>query len=149
MDNARDMVKRIRNHPSVCLYCGRNEGNPPQVLDTALRDMIPVVHPGIHYISHSSMGVVSGGGPYRGLPVRDYFLLYGYNKFHSERGMPNVMTWESLKQTLPESALWPQNNQWGIHDYCLEGAQGAASFNQMIEKPFVGPLHKADFKRRS
>jgi len=145
MDNAKDLVKRIRNHPSIAIYCGRNEGNPPEVIDTALRAMIPEVHPGIHYISHSSMGVVSGGGPYRALPVRDYFLLYGFNKLHSERGMPNVMTYESLKQTLPEYALWPQNNQWGLHDYCLEGAQGAASFNQMIEKGFGAPQNAKEF----
>jgi len=37
--------------------------------------MIPELQPGTHYISNSSMGVVSGGGPYRALPVRDYFLL--------------------------------------------------------------------------
>jgi len=52
--------------------------------------------------------------------------------------MPNVMTYESMKQMLPESALWPQNSQWGMHDYTLEGAQGAASFNRIIEKGF-GP----------
>jgi len=139
------MVKRIRNHPSIGLYCGRNEGNPPEVIDTALRAMLPEVHPGIHYISHSSMGVVSGGGPYRALPPRDYFLLYGNNKFHSERGMPNVMTYESLKQTIPESLIWPQSSLWGIHDYCLEGAQGAASFNEMIEKGFGKPKDAKEF----
>jgi hypothetical protein len=138
LKNADDLVRRIRNHPSIGIYCGRNEGDPPVALDTALRAMIHDIHPGLHYISNSAMGVVSGGGPYRALPVRDYFLLYGFFKFHSERGMPNVMTWESLKQTLPESALWPQNSQWGVHDYCLESAQNAASFNQMIEKGF-GP----------
>jgi len=142
MNNAKDLVKRIRNHPSIAIYVGRNEGNPPEVLDTALRSMIRKIHPGIHYISNSAMGVVSGGGPYRALPVRDYFLLYGFNKFHSERGMPNVMTYESLKQTLPEYALWPQNSQWGLHDYCLESAQAAASFNQMVEKGF-GPAGNA------
>jgi hypothetical protein len=142
MKNADDMIKRIRNHSSVAIYCGRNEGNPPEVIDTALRALIPKVHPGMHYISHSSQGVVSGGGPYRALPVRDYFLLYGFNKFHSERGMPNVMTYESLKQTLPEDKLWPQNSQWGLHDYCLEGAQGAASFNEIVDKAF-GPVKNA------
>ena len=142
MKNARDMVKRIRNHPSIAIYVGRNEGNPPEVLDTALRAMVKELHPGIHYIPNSSMGVVSGGGPYRALPVRDYFLLYGKNKFHSERGMPNVMTFESLEQTLPDSALWPQNSMWGLHDYCLEGAQGAASFNKIIETAF-GPIDNA------
>ncbi len=136
MKNADDYVKRIRNHPSIGLYCGRNEGNPPEVLDTALKSLIAKKHPGLHYISNSAMGVVSGGGPYRALPVKDYFLLYGFFKFHSERGMPNVMTWESLKQTLPESALWPQNNMWGMHDFCLESAQNAASFNQMVEDGF-------------
>ncbi len=136
MRNANDLVKRIRNHPSIGLYCGRNEGNPPVILDTALRSMIRRIHPGLHYISNSSSGVVSGGGPYRALPVRDYFLLSGYGKFHSERGMPNVMTWESLKLTLPENSIWPQNRLWGMHDYCLESAQNAATFNQMIEKGF-------------
>jgi hypothetical protein len=136
MDNATDLVKRLRNHPSIAIYVGRNEGNPPDVIDTALRAMIHEIHPGIHYISNSAFGVVSGGGPYRALPVRDYFLLYGFNKLHSERGMPNVMTYESLKQMLPDSALWPQNSQWGLHDYCYDGAQGASSFNQMIENGF-------------
>ena len=136
IDNARDLIKRIRNHPSIAIYVGRNEGNPPAVIDTALRSMINELHPGLHYISNSAFGVVNGGGPYRALPVRDYFLLYGYNKLHSERGMPNVMSYESLRQTLPESAVWPQNSLWGMHDYCLESAQSAASFNQMIETGF-------------
>ncbi len=136
MKNAYDVVRRIRNHPSIAIYVGRNEGNPPEVIDTALVAMVRKIHPGLHYIPNSASGTVSGGGPYNALPVRDYFLLYGWNKLHSERGMPNVMTFESLKRTLPDSALWPQNSQWGIHDYCLEGAQRASSFNEIIEKGF-------------
>jgi hypothetical protein len=136
MSNAADFVKRIRNHPSIGLYVGRNEGNPPEVIDTALKSLIARAHPGVHYIPNSASGVVSGGGPYRALPVRDYYLLYGYNKFHSERGMPNVMTYESMLKTFPDSALWPQNSQWGLHDYCLQDAMSAASFNALIEKGF-------------
>ncbi len=143
--NAEDVIKRIRNHASIGIYVGRNEGNPPAVIDTALRALIARLHPGSHYISNSAMGVVSGGGPYSALPVRDYFLLYGFNKFHSERGMPNVMSWESLKQTLPESALWPQNRIWGVHDYTLESAQRCASFNKMIEKGFGPPKDAKEF----
>jgi hypothetical protein len=134
--NAEDFVKRIRNHPSIGIYVGRNEGNPPEALDNAIRSIVPDKHPGIHYISNSAMGVVSGGGPYRALPPRDYFLLYGNDKFHSERGMPNVMNYESLVQTFSPEALWPQNSQYGLHDYTLGSAQSAASFNAMIEKAF-------------
>jgi beta-galactosidase/beta-glucuronidase len=142
LKNGEDLIKRIRNHPSIGIYVGRNEGNPPMVIDTALRSMIKELHPGLHYISNSAMGVVSGGGPYNALPVRDYFLLYGYNRFHSERGMPNVMTYESLKQTFADSSLWPQNRIWGVHDYSLESAQSCATFNEMIEKGF-GPSKDA------
>jgi len=136
LKNAADVIRQIRNHPSVGIYVGRNEGNPPVVIDTALRTMVPGLHPGLYYISHSSAGVVSGGGPYRALPVKDYYLLYGRNKLHSERGMPNVMNYESLRMMLPDSAIWPQNSMWGLHDYTLESAQSCASFNEMIEKGF-------------
>ncbi|HEX2968508.1 MAG TPA: discoidin domain-containing protein [Bacteroidales bacterium] len=145
LKNADDVIRRIRNHPSIGIYVGRNEGNPPQVIDSALRRMIAELHPGLHYISNSAMGVVSGGGPYRALPVRDYYLLYGYNKFHSERGMPNVMTYESLEQALRKEYLWPQNNHWGMHDYTLESAQSCASFNEMIEKGFGTAANAEEF----
>ena len=137
LDNARDMIKKIRNHPSMALYVGRNEGNPPPVIDTALsKIIIPELHPGMYYISNSASGPVSGGGPYSALPPKQYFNMRGANKLHSERGMPNVMNYESLAQTLPQSRLWPQNSEWGMHDYCLESAQRAATFNAMVEKAF-------------
>ncbi len=141
--NAKDYIKKIRNHPSIALYVGRNEGNPPAVIDTALRSMVAELHPGIHYISNSAFGVVSGGGPYSALPPEDYYLLYGRNKLHSERGMPNVMTYESLEKTLPQSKLWPQNSEWGLHDYTLESAQHAATFNAMVDSAF-GPVNSAE-----
>jgi beta-galactosidase/beta-glucuronidase len=38
--NAYDMVKRIRNHLSVAIYVGRNEGNLPEVIDMVLKSMV-------------------------------------------------------------------------------------------------------------
>lgn len=90
--NAEDYVKRFRNHASIGIYCGRNEGFPPEQIDKALRRIVKEDHPGLHYISSSADEVVSGHGPYRALPVKEYFSLKnGSDKFHSERGMPNVM----------------------------------------------------------
>ena len=37
--NARDYMLRIRNHPSIGLYCGRNEGIPPKPIDDGLRQL--------------------------------------------------------------------------------------------------------------
>ena len=144
--NAEDYVRRMRSHASIGLYCGRNEGYPPKVIDDALRRIVRDEHPGLHYISSSADDVVTGHGPYRALPPKEYFTLEnGKDKFHSERGMPNVMNYESLARTLKEEDLWPQSNKWGQHDYTMEGAQGGSSFNAIIEKGFGAPQSAKEF----
>lgn len=136
-ENAADYVKRIRNHPSIGLYCGRNEGNPPQSLNERLDRIVEELHPGLHYIPHSAEGTVSGYGPYRALPVKEYFAAErGKDRLHSERGMPNVMPYESMKRMLSEENQWPQNSVWGMHDYTLQNAQSCATVNQMVETAF-------------
>jgi len=149
-ENATDYLLRARNHPSVALYVGRNEGNPPASLDSFLRKLVADQHPGMHYISHSAAGVVSGEGPYRALPIDNYFQLYGHDKFHSERGMPNVMSYESMLQAFGKNHIEPVNTVqtpnyiYGIHDFTLGGdgvssAQSGFSFNEMMEKAFGQP----------
>ncbi|MDD4592382.1 MAG: discoidin domain-containing protein [Parabacteroides sp.] len=160
MENAEDFVKRIRNHPSIGIYVGRNEGNPPKVLDDAIREMLSITHPDIHYISNSASGVVSGGGPYRALDPKEYFRLYGHDKFHSERGMPNVMNYESMMRTFGEENIEPvntlatPNSIYGLHDYTLGGgvgasAQAAESFNERIAKAFGKPKNAMEFADRA
>ena len=144
--NAEDYVKRIRSHASIGLYCGRNEGFPPEQIDKALRRIIKEDHPDIHYISSSADDVVSGHGPYRMLPAKEYFTLKtGNDKFHSERGMPNVMTYESMLRTFSPKGIWPQDNEWGMHDYTREGAQGCTSFNEIIAKGYGEPQNAKEF----
>ncbi|MDR2969861.1 MAG: beta-glycosidase, partial [Tannerellaceae bacterium] len=144
--NAEDYVKRIRSHASIGIYCGRNEGFPPEQIDRALRRIIREDHPDMHYISSSADEVVSGHGPYRMLPAKEYFTLKtGNDKFHSERGMPNVLTHESMTRTFSPEGIWPQGNQWGMHDYTREGAQGATSFNEIISKGYGEPQSAKEF----
>lgn len=145
MANAEDYVKRIRNHASIGIYCGRNEGMPPVTLDNALRKLVNTEHLGSHYIPHSAAGMVSGGGPYRALPVKNYFHLHGHDRMHSERGMPNVMNYEDLIKTIPEDEVWPQSNLWGLHDYTLESAQHAKTFNELVSKGFGEPQSAKEF----
>ena len=144
MDNARDLVLKIRNHPSIGIYCGRNEGYPPKALDDGLRNTVAALHPGLDYISSSADDGVSGHGPYNALSPREYFEKQT-GKLHTERGMPNVMTHEGLSRTLDAEHLWPQNLYWGRHDYTMEGAQRGASFNQLIADNFGEPTSAEEF----
>lgn len=135
MANVKDYIQRIRKHPSIAIYVGRNEGYPTASLNQGMREQVKALHPQLGYIPSSADDGVSGHGPYRALPVIDYFKNQSH-KLHSERGMPNVPTFESLTRILPQEKLWPQNILWGKHDYTQEGAQGGSSFNALVEKHF-------------
>ncbi len=137
MANAKDLLLRIRNHASIGLYCGRNEGYPPKTLEKGLRKMLAELHPGIAYIPSSADDVVSGHGPYHALPPVDYFRMAD-SKLHSEIGMPNIPPMESVRLMMTESAMWPQGLQWGLHDFCLNGAQGGRSFRSIIDESYGG-----------
>ena len=144
--NAEDYLRQHRSHPSLVIYCGRNEGFPPEEIDEGLRNIVQEHHPGLHYISSSADGCVSGHGPYRALPPKEYFSYpTGNDRFHSERGMPAAMTYESMLRTYSKEALWPQSKQWGQHDFSLEGAQSCATFNAMIAEGYGEPESAEEF----
>ena len=59
--------------------------------------------------------------------------------------MPNVLTYESFLRTYSPEGIWPQSDEWGMHDYTLEGAQGATSFNEIIAKGYGTPQNVKEF----
>lgn len=130
--NARDYLLHIRNHASLGMFCGRNEGFPPQPIDDGLRELVATLEPGSHYISSSADGPVSGHGPYRVEPLR-YYFDHAPTKLHSEMGSPNVVEMDDLRRTMPESAMWPQGYQWPLHDYHEHNP-----FTTAVEKQYGG-----------
>ncbi|MGA2848142.1 MAG: discoidin domain-containing protein [Terracidiphilus sp.] len=137
--NAKDYLLRIRNHASLGIFCGRNEGLPPQPIDDGLRALIAALEPGSHYISSSADGPVSGHGPYRVEPLR-YYFEYAPVKLHSEMGAPNVPEMDILHRTMPDSALWPQGSQWPLHDF-----HNHNPFREAIDKEYGGAANIADW----
>lgn len=138
MQNARDVISRIRRHPSVALYCGRNEGYPPASLQKALKEAVASLHPQLSYIGSSADDVVSGHGPYGLMPTAWYFANLSA-KFHSEEGMQNIPTWESVQRFLGSDRLMTETDAWGQHDFCLEGAPQGKNFNDILERHFGKP----------
>jgi beta-galactosidase/beta-glucuronidase len=145
MRNVTDTLLRIRNHPSIGLYCGRNEGYPLKPLDDGIRAALKELHPSVHYIPSSADDVVSGHGPYQAKSPDFYFTDRATTKLHSELGMPNIVTLDSLKAMMPEADMWPQGEAWGVHDFSLGGAQGGASFRSRIDTSYGGADNAADW----
>ncbi len=139
LSNAKDYLLRIRNHASLGLFCGRNEGFPPEPIDEGLRKLVATLEPGSHYISSSADGPVSGHGPYRVEPLR-YYFEHAPEKFHSEMGSPNVVEMDSLRRTMPESAMWPQGSQWLLHDFYPKNP-----FKDAVDQQYGGATNIADW----
>jgi hypothetical protein len=78
------------------------------------------------------------------MPVKSYFERPPV-QFHSEMGMPNIMTMESLRLTMDEHDFWPQARAWGTHDFSLNGAQGGRSFIERVEKSYGGARSAAEW----
>lgn len=145
---AKEYVRLIRNHPSILIYVGRNEGYPPAEIDNYLAKMVPEEHPGHFYTPHSGADGVSGGGPYKLFEIPAYFNnMFGADKIHSERGIPSIMNYENLVRTMGEENVNPVNTRnhpnkmYGAHDFNLGGgkrwcAQTTSIFNNIYEKGF-------------
>ena len=153
LDNARDYVRKIRRHPCIAIYVGRNEGMPPAAVDEGLDRIVRQMHPGMMYIPHSAEGLVSGYGPYcaQDTPA-DYFTLErGFDRLHSERGMPNVMTYESMLRWAAEEDLWPKEDTdlWGMHDFTTGGHQRTVTYDTILERWFGKQASLKDYTERA
>ena len=95
--NVQDTVLRIRSHPSIGLYCGRNEGQPPPALEPACgrcwRNCIRGCTTSPVRRTIPSAGTV----PIARMPLKFYFTQRATPKLHSELGMPNIVSMDSLR----------------------------------------------------
>jgi hypothetical protein len=53
-------------------------------------------------------------------------------------GVPNIPTMDSVRAMMPEASMWPPGLVWGLHDFCMGGAQGGNSFSNMLEYNYGG-----------
>ena len=148
MANAREKVLRFRNHPSIALWCGRNEGHPPKEIDGALTKLTAELDPSRLYQSSSTSGRgVHSGGPYRWRTPREYYVFADSEAFKTEIGSVSVPTWESIQGML-EQKDWTQiNDAWAEHDL-TSGAQDGRGYPGAMAKRYGPIANAADFARK-
>ncbi len=133
MANAEDKVKKVRRHPSVVLYCARNEGYATEPLATLLPALTQRLDPCRLFLPHSSLGLVSGFGPYDALE-KEFYFRNTKKTIHSERGTPNIPTLESIQRFLSPARRWPINDTWTTHAFIVNGAQRCAKYCDRLRK---------------
>ncbi len=122
VDATTAIIKRLRNHPSLFLWCGGNEGPNPRG-DLIAGELLPALdRQRRHYLTASLADGVHGGGPYHNLPPGEYFTHPKLTGFNSEVGPSGVPEWESLQKflTIPSpdwaEGRFPLSGEWAYHD---------------------------------
>jgi beta-galactosidase/beta-glucuronidase len=153
--NVKSTIYRIRNHPSLLVWTGGNEGHARKELYDAMRNSIIEMDGTRPFIPSSSgfaklpsgwkgsypddmpSGVYSGG-PYAWKDPKVYYQLADAGRdwvFKDETGLPSQPPYTTLAGIIP-NLVWdsklpfPLNNSWGYHD----AATGAAQYDKYYQE---------------
>lgn len=127
--SVEDQVKMIRNHPSLCFWCGANEWPLAKDIDTRLKeDVFPKLDPERLFVSYSTDTLFTrnvlgdnGDGPY-GIQEPEWFFTFRSHPFNPEAGSVGSPEVESMREmmTPEELAGFPRNGRtrnytWNYH----------------------------------
>jgi hypothetical protein len=148
LENAKDVIARYRNHPSIAVWCGRNEGVPPPAINLGLARLISELDGTRYYSADSNKINLHDSGPYKYQEPEDYFTKLSLG-FAVEVGLPSPPTLEAFQAFLPKEDQWPISDDWAYHDWHQGGNGDTAPFVQTIDEEFGPATSLADFDRKA
>ena len=169
IDNVENTIYRIRNHPSLLVWTGGNEGHARKELYDAMRDNVATLDGTRPFIPCSSgfshapkdwkgswpdnqpAGVYSGG-PYSWQDDAQYYRLVDGKRdwvFKDETGIPSQPPYNTLSKIIPDlvpdpDLPYPLNNTWGYHDACTGNGHYDTYYQAMLDR-FGAPVSMRDF----
>ena len=166
LESAADMIKMVRNHASLAIWCGGNEITPPDDILIPLRDSIlPALDGTRWFVDYSNSDDMSkntlggnGDGPYGIQDISTFWQTQTF-PFNSEVGSVGVGDIESLERFIPKANLIaPQfipkekrgekgpsekvDSVWDYHNYLGVGYE-----HHIL--PYGKPKDVADFAKKA
>jgi hypothetical protein len=167
--NVESTILRIRNHPSLLVWTGGNEGHARKELYDFMRNSIVSMDGTRPFIPSSSgfaklpegwpgswpdnmPGGVYSGGPYTWQAPESYYNRAIAAKdwvFKDETGLPSMPPYDILPKIIPD-LVWdknlpfPLNDTWGYHDACTGNGHWEQYYKEMIKR-YGEPKSMEDF----
>ena len=147
LKNARDSILHFRHHPSIVVWCGRNEGVPQPIVNEGLAALVRTLDHTRYYTGSSNQVNLRNSGPYQFQPLDTYYRIN--RGFSVELGIPSVPTLESIESFIPEADRWPIGDTWAYHDWHQSGGGAVAPFLAHMETEFGAATSLEDFERKA
>ena len=148
LKNARDVISRYRNHPSIVVWFGRNEGVPYPTLNEGLDDLVMKLDGTRWYTGSSNTIELQGSGPYDYRPPVGYFTDLATG-FSVETGSASRSTLESIERWIPKADQWPISDTLAYHDWHFDGNGSIKPFMAALDTMFGAGTSLADFERKA
>ena len=146
--NARDVISRYRNHPSIALWFGRNEGVPQPILNEGLAHLVASLDGTRYFTGSSNVVNLQGSGPYNYRPPQMYFTELAQG-FSVEVGTPSLSTLEAIHASVPPEDRWPLSDTLAYHDWHFGGNGDVASFMKSLATQYGEATSLEDFERKA
>ncbi len=137
VDIVKDMILRVRNHPSLVHFLGHDETFPTEHLDASYRELIKKYTPQRSYQPHSGAFELENrfktGGTRTGTLELWTYATPSHYYTHKNDGAWGfaqsggiggiVMPYSSINKMMPKSAQWPINNETFSFHTVLQGIE--------------------------
>jgi beta-galactosidase/beta-glucuronidase len=159
INNVISTILRVRNHPSLLVWTGGNEGHARKELYDAMRNNVAQLDGTRPFIPCSSgfskapadwkgswpdnkLAGVYSGGPYSWQDEVQYYHLVNEGKgwvFKDETGIPSQPPYNTLAKIIPNLAPdsnlpYPLNDTWGYHDACTGNGKYDTYYKAMADR---------------
>ncbi len=145
MDNVKDVIVRYRNHPSLVIWCPRNEGYARPELETELVKATSELDGSRLYIGNSRYLNLRPSGPWNYRPDESVYFTQMARGFSTELGTMSVPLVSTMRKMMNEEDLWPISDTWYYHDYY----NGKGLYEQTIDSLYGKAVSMPDFCKKA
>ena len=148
LENAKDTIERYRNHPSIVMWCGRNEGVPQPIINEGLIGLIHSLD-GTRYYSPELQCSESAGQRTVFVSGSGRLLLEAESRLLRRDGNAIAADARVVQPLDSGGGSLAGSDDWAYHDWHQAGNGDVNPFDQHMEAMFGAATNMDDYVRKA